>query len=110
MFWMNHLSLSLNQQISQLGPTVCYDVIKANLNSSRLASSYGLDVLDLHFHFRLSLQNRMPDGVHWNAVAHRHISTLLLQHVADAWGVKLQDSPCPPGRGQYKHTQTRMNQ
>ncbi|XP_026208995.1 PC-esterase domain-containing protein 1A-like isoform X2 [Anabas testudineus] len=43
-------------------------------------------------------QHRMPDGVHWDAVAHRNISTLVLQHVADAWGVNLHDPPCPAGQ------------
>ncbi|XP_053199894.1 PC-esterase domain-containing protein 1A-like [Scomber japonicus] len=76
-------------EISHLGPTVCYNIIEANLYSGRLADTYGLDVLDLHFQFRLSLQHRMPDGVHWDALAHRRISSLLLQHAADAWGVQL---------------------
>lgn len=51
-----------------------------------------MDVLDLHFQFRFSLHHRMKDGVHWNAVAHRKITSLLLQHAAEAWGVIL---PCP---------------
>ncbi|KAM7365964.1 hypothetical protein PAMP_015439 [Pampus punctatissimus] len=83
----------LVSEISHLGPSVCYNIIEANLYSGRLADAYGLDVLDLHFHFRLSLQHRMPDGVHWDALAHRRISSLLLQHAANAWGVKL-----PPGQ------------
>eukprot|EP00064_Thunnus_orientalis_P008138 superscaffoldBa00000951_g8161 len=86
-------------EISHLGPTVCYDIIEANLYSGRLADAYGLDILDLHFHFRLNLQNRMPDGVHWDALAHRRISSLLLQHAADAWGVQLPHPPFPPGQG-----------
>ncbi|XP_067435941.1 PC-esterase domain-containing protein 1A-like isoform X3 [Thunnus thynnus] len=85
-------------EISHLGPTVCYDIIEANLYSGRLADAYGLDILDLHFHFRLNLQNRMPDGVHWDALAHRRISSLLLQHAADAWGVQLPHPPFPPGQ------------
>ncbi|XP_044040709.1 PC-esterase domain-containing protein 1A-like isoform X4 [Siniperca chuatsi] len=85
-------------EVSHLGPTLRNDIIEANFYSGRLADAYGLDVLDLHFHFRLSLQHRMPDGVHWDALAHRHISSLLLQHAADAWGVDLHDSPSPPGQ------------
>ncbi|KAM9307154.1 PC-esterase domain-containing protein 1A [Pholidichthys leucotaenia] len=68
-----------------------YDVIEANFYSGTLASAYGLDVLDLHFQFRLSLQHRVKDGVHWDAIAHRKITCLLLQHAAQAWGVIL---PC----------------
>ncbi|XP_027143547.1 PC-esterase domain-containing protein 1A isoform X3 [Larimichthys crocea] len=84
-------------EVSHLSPTLCHDIIEANFYSSRLAEAYGLDVLDLHFHFRLSLQHRMPDGVHWDALAHRRISSLLLQHTADAWGVDLHD-PLPSPR------------
>ncbi|TKS92566.1 PC-esterase domain-containing protein 1A [Collichthys lucidus] len=78
-------------EVSHLGPMLCHDIIEANFYSSRLAEAYGLDVLDLHFHFRLSLQHRMPDGVHWDALAHRRISSLLLQHAADAWGYHSKD-------------------
>uniref|UniRef100_A0A3P9B730 Family with sequence similarity 113 n=1 Tax=Maylandia zebra TaxID=106582 RepID=A0A3P9B730_9CICH len=73
-------------------PQLRYDVIEANFYSGTLADAYGMDVLDLHFQFRFSLHHRMKDGVHWNAVAHRKITSLLLQHAAEAWGVIL---PCP---------------
>lgn len=73
------------------------DVMEANFYSSAEASRHGFDVLDLHFHFRHAGQHRQRDGVHWDERAHRHLSQLLLAHVADAWGV---DLPCryPVGR------------
>ncbi|XP_010958441.1 PC-esterase domain-containing protein 1B-like [Camelus bactrianus] len=73
------------------------DVMEANFYSSTEASRHGFDVLDLHFHFRHAGQHRHRDGVHWDERAHRHLSQLLLAHVADAWGVYL---PCrdPVGR------------
>lgn len=67
-------------------------MIEANFYSGTLADAYGMDVLDLHFQFRFSLQHRTKDGVHWNAIAHRRITALLLQHTAQAWGVSM---PCP---------------
>ncbi|XP_021433406.2 PC-esterase domain-containing protein 1A isoform X5 [Oncorhynchus mykiss] len=79
-------------EIEHRGATLCYDVIQANFYSSKMADAYGLDVLDLHFQFRFSLEHRMKDGVHWNSLAHRRITTLLLQHAAEAWGVVLH---CP---------------
>uniref|UniRef100_A0A4W5N4Y0 Family with sequence similarity 113 n=1 Tax=Hucho hucho TaxID=62062 RepID=A0A4W5N4Y0_9TELE len=82
----------LAPEIEQRGPTLCYDVIQANFYSSKMADAYGLDVLDLHFQFRFSLEHRMKDGVHWNSLAHRRITTLMLQHAAEAWGVVLH---CP---------------
>ncbi|XP_049738873.1 PC-esterase domain-containing protein 1B [Elephas maximus indicus] len=65
------------------------DVVKANFYSSAEACKHDFDVLDLHFHFRRSQHHRQRDGVHWNEFAHRHLSQLLLAHVADAWGVEL---------------------
>ncbi|XP_056299281.1 PC-esterase domain-containing protein 1A-like [Pseudoliparis swirei] len=76
-------------EIEHRAPQLRYDVIEANFFSGTLAGAYGLDVLDLHFQFRFSLQHRTRDGVHWNAVAHRHITSLLLEHSAEAWGVAL---------------------
>lgn len=78
-------------EVSHLGPSLCTDIIEANFFGGRLADAYGLDILDMHFHFRLSLQHRMPDGVHWDALAHRRISSLLMEHVAQAWGVSLEE-------------------
>lgn len=81
-----------------MGPTLRFDVIEANLYGAVLANAYGLDILDLHFLFRFNLQHRMNDGVHWNALAHRQISCLLLAHVAQAWGVEL---PKPVAKGKF---------
>ncbi|KAM3877135.1 PC-esterase domain-containing protein 1A-like [Diretmus argenteus] len=77
---------------------VSRDVVYANSYSWKLAKAYGIDVVDLHFRFRLSLQHRAKDGVHWNALAHRRMTSLLLQHAAQAWGVMMpvggdRDSP-----------------
>lgn len=88
-------------EVSHLGSSLCTDIIEANFFGGRLADAYGLDTLDLHFHFRLSLQHRMPDGVHWDAQAHRTISSLLLLHTAQAWGVHMGNTssntaPLPP--------------
>ncbi|XP_048091763.1 uncharacterized protein LOC125289118 isoform X2 [Alosa alosa] len=87
-------------EIAEFGPSLRFDIIEANYCSTTLASVYGLDVLDLHFQFRFSLQHRMKDGVHWNAVAHRRITCLLLAHVANAWGVELPPSQPPKGLNQ----------
>ncbi|XP_043101727.1 PC-esterase domain-containing protein 1A [Puntigrus tetrazona] len=99
-------------EIQHKGPTLRFDVIEANYFGATFASEYGFDVLDLHFQFRFSLQHRMQDGVHWNAVAHRHITYLLLEHVAQAWGVELpnldmskaNDHPALHDRYNWKNT------
>ncbi|XP_060775414.1 PC-esterase domain-containing protein 1A [Neoarius graeffei] len=82
-------------EIQDMGPTLRYDVVEANFYGAVLADTHGLDVLDLHFLFRFSLQHRMNDGVHWNALAHRQITSLLLAHTAEAWGVELPNPVAP---------------
>lgn len=52
------------QQVSHFSQTPCYDIIEDNFYSSWLAEAC------LHFHFRLSLQHCMSDGVQWEALAH----------------------------------------
>ncbi|KAK2862761.1 hypothetical protein Q5P01_002294 [Channa striata] len=79
-------------EIEQKASHLRFDVIEANFYSATLADAYGMDVLDLHFNFRFSLHHRTKDGVHWNALAHRKITSLLLQHIAQAWGIIM---PCP---------------
>uniref|UniRef100_A0A3B5PWF5 Family with sequence similarity 113 n=1 Tax=Xiphophorus maculatus TaxID=8083 RepID=A0A3B5PWF5_XIPMA len=63
----------LAPEVSHLGPMLHYDIID-------LADFIGLDVVYLHFYFRHSLHHHM-------------ISSLLLRHVADAWGVELYSRP-----------------
>ena len=67
-----------------------------NLRFSRfyfqVAQTFGIDVLDMHYFFRHKTEMRVGDGVHWNAVAHRKMTNIILAHVSKAWGVKL------PGR------------
>ncbi|XP_063042709.1 PC-esterase domain-containing protein 1A-like isoform X3 [Engraulis encrasicolus] len=87
-------------EIAEFGPMLRFDIVEANYWSATVASAYGLDVLDLHFHFRRSLQLRAQDGVHWNGVAHRHITCLLLAHAAQAWGVEMPPSLLPTGLNQ----------
>nr|XP_033465561.1 PC-esterase domain-containing protein 1A [Epinephelus lanceolatus] len=78
-------------EIEHKAPQLRYDVIEGNFYSGTLADLHGMDVLDLHFQFRFSLHHRTKDGIHWNALAHRKITCLLLQHTAEAWGVIM---PC----------------
>uniref|UniRef100_A0A665UUZ8 Family with sequence similarity 113 n=1 Tax=Echeneis naucrates TaxID=173247 RepID=A0A665UUZ8_ECHNA len=78
-------------EVCHKAPHLRHDVIEANFYSGTLADAYNLDVLDLHFQFRFSLHHHTKDGVHWNAIAHRRITFLLLQHIAAAWGVIM---PC----------------
>ncbi|KAJ3585592.1 hypothetical protein NHX12_014311, partial [Muraenolepis orangiensis] len=81
-------------QIRPLERAMQLTVMEANFCSSQLALAYGLDVLDLHFHFRVSLRQCTADGVRLDALGHRWATVLLLHHTAAAWGVQM--SPLPP--------------
>ncbi|XP_053716603.1 PC-esterase domain-containing protein 1A-like isoform X1 [Synchiropus splendidus] len=83
-------------EISHRAPAMSHNVIEANFYSATLADAYDMDVLDLHFLFRFSLRHRAKDGIHWNAIVHRRISSMLMLHVAQAWGVSLSDPVIPP--------------
>ncbi|XP_062992135.1 PC-esterase domain-containing protein 1A-like [Elgaria multicarinata webbii] len=78
-------------ELQHLSKTLRNDVIEGNFYGATLAGFHLFDVMDLHYHFRLDLRNRAKDGVHWNNVVHRRITSLLLAHVAGAWGVALPD-------------------
>ena len=67
--------------------------MEANLCSGMLARAYGLDVLDLHYHFRCLLPHGGPHGEPWDGRAQRWASALLLHHVAAAWGVAMSPPP-----------------
>ncbi|XP_068928386.1 LOW QUALITY PROTEIN: PC-esterase domain-containing protein 1A [Petaurus breviceps papuanus] len=73
------------------------DVLEANFYCSMLADGHHFDVLDLHFHFRHAVRHRRLDGIHWDQHAHRHLSQLLLAHVAEAWGVEVPHRSTPLG-------------
>ncbi|KAL7981741.1 hypothetical protein Chor_001556, partial [Crotalus horridus] len=67
------------------------DIIEGNFYGATLAALHLFDVVDLHFHFRFDVGNRVKDGIHWNNVVHRRITNLLLTHLADAWGVVIPE-------------------
>ncbi|XP_008852711.1 PC-esterase domain-containing protein 1A isoform X1 [Nannospalax galili] len=84
-------------ELQPLAVSLRQDVVEGNFYSATLAGDHCFDVLDLHFHFRHAVRHRHRDGVHWDQHAHRHLSHLLLTHVADAWGVELPKHNHPPG-------------
>lgn len=89
-------------QLQPLAGSLRRDVVEGNFYSATLAGDHCFDVLDLHFHFRHAVRHRHRDGVHWDQHAHRHLSHLLLTHVADAWGVELPKRDYPSGEPYHK--------
>jgi len=75
------------EEIRFLSGVLRYDVLLANDLSARVAADHGFDVLDLHHSMRRHIRWRLPDGIHWNELAHRRISAIVLHHVCVAWNV-----------------------
>ncbi|XP_012937604.1 PC-esterase domain-containing protein 1A [Aplysia californica] len=74
-------------EIEFLTTTLRLDILEANLYAKKVAVGYGLDILDLHFHLRHQLHRRVQDGVHWDTVAHRQITHLIVGHICRAWNL-----------------------
>ncbi|GFS17558.1 PC-esterase domain-containing protein 1A-like [Elysia marginata] len=74
-------------EIEFMSTTLRLDILEANFYAKTLATSHGFDVLDLHFYLRHYLHCRVKDGIHWDMMAHRYITNLLMSHVIDAWGM-----------------------
>ncbi|ELT87625.1 hypothetical protein CAPTEDRAFT_53584, partial [Capitella teleta] len=77
------------EQIDFMNDVIRVDVMIGNFHAAKAAHDHGMDVLDLHFHFRSMLEHRKKDGVHWDARVHRRISNMLMKHVASAWRYQL---------------------
>ena len=81
-------------ELQHLSKNLRKDIIEGNFYGATLAGFHLFDVVDLHYHFRHDLGNRVKDGIHWNNLVHRRITNLLLAHIADAWGVVMaKDKP-----------------
>ncbi|KAM8939611.1 PC-esterase domain-containing protein 1A-like [Pelodytes ibericus] len=78
-----------NEMPENLKYNVRWYVVEGNYFSASLANSYKMDVLDMHYHFRFDLQRRCRDAIHWDQLAHRKYTLILLTHIARAWGVEL---------------------
>ncbi|XP_075038963.1 PC-esterase domain-containing protein 1A-like isoform X2 [Mixophyes fleayi] len=74
-----------------------WDIVAGNFYSATLANFHKMDVLDMHYHFRLELHSRCRDATHWNQLAHRKYTQILLTHIAQAWGVEVPETKTAEG-------------
>lgn len=92
-----------------------WDIVEGNFYSATVANFHKMDVLDMHYHFRFDLRSRCKDAIHWNQLAHRKYSQILLAHIAQAWNVEPPEgtkiiSPFIPGPGiRFHPNQTNSN-
>ncbi|KAM4807592.1 PC-esterase domain-containing protein 1A [Rhinophrynus dorsalis] len=66
-----------------------WDIIEGNFYGATLANLYEMDIVDMHYHFRFDLHRRCRDAIHWDQLAHRKYTQILLTHIAEAWGVEV---------------------
>lgn len=83
----------LLDQISFLSEVLRLDVLESNYYARQVMVDYEFDVLDMHFHFVKWINLRKADGIHWNPKAHRKMSNLIFDHLADAFGFPIPRIP-----------------
>lgn len=79
----------LTKEIEFVRNMLPWHILFANKYASDVAKSFKIDVLDLHYNFRLLLNYHAKDGIHWNATAVRHSVNMLLTHLALVWNCRL---------------------
>lgn len=65
------------------------EIVEANFFARNLMSSSKRVFLDLHGIFSLQLHHRAHDGVHWDKIAHRRITNLILTELSHLWNISL---------------------
>ena len=64
------------------------DIAIGNASCRPVMQRYGWDLLDAQYWFRQNQDvHRIPDGIHWNAKAHRWLTSIFLSHISEAWGL-----------------------
>lgn len=75
----------LHNDMKFLEASLRQTILEVNYQVSQLVGRYGFDYLDLHFYMRAYMEkNRQADGTHWDAAGHRHMTDILLTHLAKA--------------------------
>ncbi|XP_069684389.1 PC-esterase domain-containing protein 1A-like [Periplaneta americana] len=79
----------LIKQVEFLHHTLRFEVMEANMFSRQVVVAHGYDVVDIHHHLRMQLHRRAGDGIHWLPAPVRHMTNLLLTHIALSWDCQL---------------------
>lgn len=79
----------LTEDIKFLRNMLPYHIVFANKYVSELANLFKIDVLDFHYHFRFLSNHHSEDGIHWDSVAIRYATNLLLTHIGLVWDIAL---------------------
>ncbi|XP_035212312.1 uncharacterized protein LOC118186335 [Stegodyphus dumicola] len=79
----------LIKELQFLKYSLRFHIMEANQYARKIVVASGFDVLDVHYHLRMQIHRRTPDGIHWFPRAVRYVTNLLLTHISLALGVEL---------------------
>ncbi|XP_069674350.1 PC-esterase domain-containing protein 1A-like isoform X2 [Periplaneta americana] len=79
----------LIKQVEFLHHTLRFEVMEANMFARQVVVTHGFDVLDIHHHLRMQIHRRAKDGIHWSPLPVRHMTNLILTHIALSWNAPL---------------------
>ncbi len=66
-------------------------IFDINTFSSELAKKYNFQVIDLHYLVRKSVQHRCKDGMHYDALVHRQITTHIAHYISCGFNKNLSE-------------------
>lgn len=78
------------------------EILEANSVACNAVRSSNFIFLNLHSTFTNQLHLRADDGIHWNSIAHRRISNLILHQLCRVWNLPvpcrllMEPLPAPP--------------
>ncbi|XP_071523533.1 uncharacterized protein [Panulirus ornatus] len=73
------------KQLEFMKHSMRFMILEANKFAQQLCMAFDVDLLDLHYHMRFQLHRRTNDGLHWEPPAVRHMTNLILMHIALSW-------------------------
>nr|XP_045598407.1 uncharacterized protein LOC123758274 [Procambarus clarkii] len=73
------------KQLEFMTHSMRFMIMEANKFAQQLCMAFDIDLLDLHYHMCFQLHRRTNDGLHWEPPALRHITNLMLTHIALCW-------------------------
>lgn len=79
----------LTKEIEFLRKLLPFHILEANNYARECANQYSIDVLDVHFHMRFMIHERVKDGIHWSPKSVRYVTNLLLTHLCMSFERKL---------------------
>ncbi|CAH1783871.1 unnamed protein product [Owenia fusiformis] len=85
--------------------TLPVEIMQCNWHAKQLADQYDMGIVDMEYYFQHQLYNMAGDGVHWNGLAHRRMSNIILTYICNISEIELPPAPeasVPLGANYYQ--------